>query len=904
MDENKTPSGFPLSNWVSLEVIQSVKDHIQRYARTAGSSNEVIAEGIENSRALRDIYLNEYLIVYTLRTHPLFMAVINDARAKTDIHNGGGYHNKELYWRDECFSGEVIKNLVSGLISFPGIEFIGELRDELVIPLLSLTPPMQQEIATLLHNKILYLVESKTLSLVTEVPGEIFTSAVEMALSLVNQKSTEYVSYYAARFNSRSIHHLSSSMPDYDLWYSERGNAVMVTALLDQVGEKITRTVNGTLQIMYPGYEVVEKAGLEIAENKYNDTLGVMQYYWEQLDFNTITDGFINERLQDIAALTINGVSELTAEQRTVSGHMMVKSEYKFLKSFTMREIAMGLPQRDATIFNSVSYDYEGTQKKLHSETFEKMIRSLPDKLESFLVAKSEAVEQDPAVREKLRNYYKIAVQMVLEGFMLNVPEIEWEDFKDAIAQYLTAAAPSRVVNINHHECCDMICINGRVKEGKERLLFVSVLTGECRIMAHNIDLIRNNIKFKAWLLKHLNAAERLDVDIDYEFDAYKLIIVGQQVLRVPNGPPLVFLHKEDCLDELCSRYARKIKSDADSLIKTSAENAAGYILDFVTITLSALTVVPARTALGFILQFIIGAAGITTAKVLRFYHDGNSDNDNIAFWNVMKNLILSLVFNASAVVRVLKNQIKLQVLAKTVSHSGEVVKKLQRYKTMSENVDESYRTSQNMLAEGAMSKVYTYDAEYLIKDYKKLLQDILPRPEKFGENLPRTGKVPIYNNSLIEANNSAVALNRLYGKGSASVIMFNGPDIYSKSVSLKMKRMSGVSLTTVLKNKDPQVIQRLSSSLSEVKISQLASEILQDLKEKGITHHDINLSNIIFDFKKDKYALVDFDSAVINPVRNNVIEPLTVDKYSLMMAKLIGDLRECARRCHDIIHH
>ena len=92
----------------------------------------------------------------------------------------------------------------------------------------------------------------------------------------------------------------------------------------------------------------------------------------------------------------------------------------------------------------------------------------------------------------------------------------------------------------------------------------------------------------------------------------------------------------------------------------------------------------------------------------------------------------------------------------------------------------ERYRKAENLIATGSIGSVYHYDDEYVMKDYSGIVD-----PDRKGR--------------LRSAMNNAAAFNRLYGAGSANVMMRKTDNPLQKAVSVKLRRISGASLTDIL---------------------------------------------------------------------------------------------------------
>ncbi|MFS2118846.1 lipopolysaccharide kinase InaA family protein [Kosakonia cowanii] len=115
----------------------------------------------------------------------------------------------------------------------------------------------------------------------------------------------------------------------------------------------------------------------------------------------------------------------------------------------------------------------------------------------------------------------------------------------------------------------------------------------------------------------------------------------------------------------------------------------------------------------------------------------------------------------------------------------------------------------------------------------------------------------------LRSAMNNAAAFNRLYGAGSANVMMRKTDNPLQKAVSVKLRRISGASLTDILAQGDIGLAERAVARYAK---GDVATQLAKKLELAGVDHNDINLGNILYDPQTDSFSLIDFDSSHINP--------------------------------------
>ncbi|MDF7760490.1 lipopolysaccharide kinase InaA family protein [Kosakonia cowanii] len=156
----------------------------------------------------------------------------------------------------------------------------------------------------------------------------------------------------------------------------------------------------------------------------------------------------------------------------------------------------------------------------------------------------------------------------------------------------------------------------------------------------------------------------------------------------------------------------------------------------------------------------------------------------------------------------------------------------------------ERYRKSENLIATGSIGSVYHYDDKYVMKDYSAVID-----PEHKGR--------------LHSAMNNAAAFNRLYGAGSANIMMRKTANPLQKAVSVKLRRISGVSLAEILAQGEIGLAEKAAASYAK---GDVATQLAKKLELAGVDHNDINLGNILYDPQTDSFNLIDFDDSHLNP--------------------------------------
>ena len=158
------------------------------------------------------------------------------------------------------------------------------------------------------------------------------------------------------------------------------------------------------------------------------------------------------------------------------------------------------------------------------------------------------------------------------------------------------------------------------------------------------------------------------------------------------------------------------------------------------------------------------------------------------------------------------------------------------------------------------------------------------------------------YIGALAEARRNCEALNRIYDPGTASYTITKGADPFVKIVYVKMKKIPGSSLSSILEKADDADISMVVNRLNTP--DKLASEVnimLDKLKVNGIQHYDINLGNVMYDPKLKQFHLIDFDRASITPKSGGKIAPLNDSQMMTMRNKLESDLNDFLRRGEQV---
>jgi len=339
---------------------------------------------------------------------------------------------------------------------------------------------------------------------------------------------------------------------------------------------------------------------------------------------------------------------------------------------------------------------------------------------------------------------------------------------------------------------------------------------------------------------------------------------------------PVTSRNSKTYSNELYSTHLDKLASDLDSTVYTQAEGMRDTLLNLLRDVLMGASIVTGIATMGVSsgLGFLV-LAGTSTA---------------FAVGEVFTNKMIASETDDGAVHRAATEQAQLGIILTAVGASvdllaiGKIVKNtvtnFKQYQAvvstfeLGSTIDKGYRSASNLISEGSIGRVYNYGNGFLIKDYNGIIKPHL------------TGR-------LVKANNNAKAMNRLYGPGSANVIL--DADIVNtgvKTVSVKMRRVPGESLDSILKGNEEALINEVKKQMTPDAIN----EIVDKLKYNGIDYNDINLGNILYDSKSKKFNIIDFDDAEILAEGARVNDP----KAETMRTKFEHNFHDFRRKSTD----
>ena len=185
------------------------------------------------------------------------------------------------------------------------------------------------------------------------------------------------------------------------------------------------------------------------------------------------------------------------------------------------------------------------------------------------------------------------------------------------------------------------------------------------------------------------------------------------------------------------------------------------------------------------------------------------------------------------------------------------------------------------VIATGSIGTVYDYQQGIVIKKYK--------------------GKIDERHKSrLIAANNNVKGFNRYYGASSATLeITSNGDG--SSSVFVKLKKINGIPLNMVQAMTDRN---KLNALIDIIQNGHPAEHLSRKLQQLGITHHDINKGNVIYD-GENGFHIIDFDSADYLPTGEMVSPSMTAtmkSTFTYVFKDVLRDVQYRLEKLNDTV--
>ncbi|WP_124633862.1 hypothetical protein [Burkholderia cenocepacia] len=655
------------------------------------------------------------------------------------------------------------------------------------------------------------------------------------------------------------------------------GDALDIDAMVDfmmndiDMPSLIDDAVDETLK---SGMGLADKLGVVIAGSEFNKLATIVQNYDKKFNLTTMIDDQVSELLKSIP--------ELTDSQRRPNGTMVVKLEDKMLARFTMRQIAMGEPQRESTIFNSISFDYSNVTKIYHGEGFETGVRKMSGDLQHTLLEKVSEINVDSTAQQALLDYYEHSLAMTAREFIReHGNSTHMTAVVSPLNAYLEGNYQPALISIDDMNLSGVVAFGA--EGGMPQFLAISLESGGYKMIPARRKALEQDANAQKWLKRHLKFDDLNDRRIDRAFE--KVIQKNVKLMgftRRDRPYPISFQWPDDIRRELMRRHVEKMKSDIDGLIRTGEEQAIHYIFDFAEWFLQLFSPLPVSTPLGVISGLISSWVASRMIDVARFINEDSLNERQRILWQAVASGLSDQIFNIPAIAKAIKARLKAALPV-----SRQPTGPFPIINTMFHLGDGNFRQAKNIVGQGGTATVYRMDDEFLAKVYSR----------------SNRGSIGAQSRS---ANNNAVALNRIYGPESASVVSFEGNDLMSEAVGVKMKQIPGESLTSMLRVGKIQDVQELADFLDDTQIDRISKELSQELGDLGIYNPDINWGGEIYDRVSKRIRLVDFDEAHINALEkadDGVIRAIKQppERIADMEVKIRSDLKEFRHEATNI---
>ncbi|QRX82758.1 hypothetical protein [Glaciimonas sp. PAMC28666] len=869
---------FPLKSEVYQILDRRVRDALlfveaDYIVNNPDPETNIVAVSVENAGAIPERYMEDYRLVYENRANTDLNEVIDHARKRAGLSKESG----DQGWEVPDFATSIVEDLLAGTIKLREMGLTGALMD--VLPLVfSATPPMHAKVEAGLKDRLVNVLEARIDQYdFSGFAEEVFLAAHKKVLNMISRKMAHYVSWYDAMRNGVTGEApFLSEKSTYDLWYTDKGQREVLKALEQASFKRIDRIISSCLEILKPGAQLVKKSDVDVAGIKYNDSVQAVVAYFKHCDFKALMDAFIAEELNKIPNLKGKKPDD-TIIARASSIGSIHGAPYRF----SFREVGMGAVFKKKAELGLGVLQFDGPEP-FGADRLQRYpeLAALPGKLEKYMGEQAQRIKTDPRLKHILSEYQDLSIRTTLEaikqalaGTTLEKVKKQFHVYQPAVDNFINAHEPPLLLALGEHSLSNVVAFKGT--DGT--YLAASIQKADAIILPPDYNESEWPLATKQWLQEHLPAEKQNAMFVDVAFSRLPVMrLDGFAVFVSSVTPPIRFQRDIHYRDRLCERFASKMKSDADTFIKTGTENDLRSMVNFMTYFSAAIAILSPLTAMGRLIPLVMGTAANTAAEIADFYNANSRDEKTAAFWGVVASLLVGIAGERigvtqllkvplrAGVVHALRERLMKQLAMESVRDGTKGIKKLVLAEVSLNLKNTAYRKEENSLNDGISGHIYKLDEAHVIKDYKRTTRTHnAPEHQKYAAQ-PQV-KTLAQADMLVNANRNAVGLNRLYGPDFATVIVRQEELIYSKFVSVKMNVVPGNSLSWLLKNRDMKNLAAMLYSFNPLAIDRVIEDVLKDLKKNGVQHNDINAANVIYDGKEIKFRLIDFDNAEIN---------------------------------------
>ncbi|MDF7658007.1 hypothetical protein PUG81_03430 [Erwiniaceae bacterium L1_54_6] len=868
-DSLNSPDSFPHRDTVKNDISAYVHRDLTTYSINFSNSHSnptytsaVINSVRNNIDGLIDEYEKKYKFVYQNRTNPDLDNIIYEAKNKFNLSDTP---DDEL-WENREFSIQIIFDLLAGKIIIDG-EQVCQPFNEIVTDLFSPTPPLESGVSSELKDKLdnILLNEIDKYEF-SDGGAEVLVAAKNGMERLLKTQIDTYTDRYLNMHESVTTtddDKFTTNLSNYAFWHTSDGQKEAARLLSEGVNEKISTIFQQAVTNTYADEPLVKKTDIDKAAIIFNDLVRVIKAIRNEYDLNKLADICITQELKSIAGMTYPGtnITQLTPDQLSPDGKILVGFLGGSKRILTMRDIGLGRPARIGTVYEFGVQDnvskLSGKKIVKHSNAFDKFLLYLPDKVEAFLTNKVNELSN----MLSLPTYHELSIKTALEEFKKHPKWSRYEAiYSDAIDKFMRGEQQPELMKVRFKDSsgkkhvaalAEIIAIKG--KDGS--YLTVSVKNGAGVIIPGDAKKIHE--KHKEWILQHMSLydAGREPVLKAFVPQRHHDKMTGKYH-RKPFEYPIEFSRANDYKQQLSEAFSARKNSDINTLIKNSHERLIDTALDWSTLAASvlAMAIPGSGTAIGAVLQLLLGVGVGVSAEIGKFMNADTVEGKQDAFWGAFSEILaggLDIIDAATTVVKALKKRMAKEIISEGPKASKHIdfVKK-----SNTDDFNPEVYINKNTINQTASGDIYPLDDLHTITDYNINLFD---------------------KNALsVKANNNTIALNRIYGEGTAELIIHRQDDL-AQSLAVKVKD-NQKSLDALLNNGELDTVNTIVDKISAgTDIEKIADDLANSLRDKGITLKERGIP-ISYNKSTSQFELRELDSVNIIPKENGIIRPLT----------------------------
>ncbi|MGA9609135.1 MAG: serine/threonine-protein kinase [Rouxiella badensis] len=778
--------------------------------------------------------------------------------------------------KDKKFIVEISKMLAKGEFEHPSLQACN--LEKLMEPILSRTPVMAFDVELGLNSEYSTRLTDKIDSYFFPDGGAEVKLA---AMKAINEKIKYSImqvcqNEYSKMHEGVSNQHIFNKfgMNDYEYWYTAKGAANQVQDLSSSITDaELNRYILSAANNTGNGTPIPLNKYAELVES-FNNVKANTVDYLKNFNINTLVDEIVLDEIRKIPTLQNANLDDI------VSINDLTKKKDLSLKEVALGDIFRNYPSsRYIAIFSKAD---ENKPYHKHDVNLKESLIKLADRVEVRLEKTIRNNLSRPDAESVVKNFIGISFKTQLIDYMKKASVEDSREFGPAINDILAGTTKPKLMAMLEYPMSNIIALKGI----GERYLAVSTLTQESKIIPNRQGL-ENDQSLQNWLLHHLSFYDSQRNMVKTSFTP-KMLDPLYGITHYEY--PVKYSETGDYTSDLTQRHIDRLRSDPDVLIKTHFEQEVDTILSAGIGALGFLSVgviLTPASALGAFCSAAMGM-GISAMQVAKYFVADTPDEKMDALFEAVMSGVFDTALEITQAIKLFRQQMSSALKSGLKNTPNNFSLPDSKINIAPKPAD--YRKAKP-IAEGTAAKIYSVD-DYLIKEFKRPLKE-----GDFSKDhlLLKQSKTNSYSGALREANNNAVAFNRLYGEGSSVVFIDNIGN--SKIVSMKMPKIPGESLQSILKNDNLQQMKNIRKSLSdENTIQSIIDRTLADLKKNGIMHDDINLANIMFNPETDKFTLIDFDRARISPKKDGLIPELSASQMNPMEKKFKADLNEFKR--------